>query len=157
MTELMKQKNELYTFHQFVEIAQVDADLSSIRQLSPPNPDIICRVSGTDLGFELTALTDSVIETKYGTGQFPTSYFRVKIADAVQCITRKKQKKYCIPRVELIVHEASTPVHDLWAWDQSELNAAVQLATDNSPFSRVWLLDISNRKARVYIPGAVST
>ena len=157
MTELTKQNNELYAFLQFVEITQVNVDISSIRQLSPPNPDIICRVSGTDLGFELTALTDPVIERKFGTGNFHFSWYRVGIADAVECIKRKERKRYSMPRVELIVHEGATPVDDLWVWDQSELNEAIQLATDKSPFSKIWLLDISNKKFRVYVSGAVST
>jgi hypothetical protein len=155
MAEFAKQKNELYAFLQFVEIARLDADVSSIRQLSPPNPDIICGVSGADRGFELTAVTDPVIERKFGTGRFHYSNYRVDIADAVECITRKEHKRYSMPRVELIVHEGATPVDDLWIWDQSELNGAIQLATDKSSFSRVWLLDISNRKARAYVSGAV--
>lgn len=156
MSELTKQKNELHAFLQFVEIAQVDADVSSIRQLGPPNPDIICRVSNADLGFELTALTDPIIERKYGTGKFHFSWFRVDIADVVDCITRKERKRYSMPRVELIVHEGSTPVDDLWACDQSDLNQAIQLATDKSPFSKIWILDISNRKYREYVSGSVS-
>ena len=77
------------------------------------------------------------------------------IADAVQCITRKLHKNYSMPRVELIVHEGATPIDDLWMWDQLELDAAIQLATDKSSFSRIWLLDISNRRARTYVSGAV--
>lgn len=155
MTESAKQKNELYAFLRFVEISRIDADVSSIRQLSPPSPDIICLVSGADCGFELTAVTDSAIERKFGTGKFHYSTYRVDIADAVECITRKAYKRYSMPRVELIVHEGATPVEDLWMWDQSELDTAIQLATDRSSFSRVWLLDISNKKARAYISGAV--
>nr|CAS02608.1 putative integron gene cassette protein [uncultured bacterium]CAS02750.1 putative integron gene cassette protein [uncultured bacterium] len=151
MTEFEKQRNELHAFLQLVEIAHLDADVSSIRQLNPPNPDIICSVSGADRGFELTALTDPVIERKFGTGKFHYSNYRVDIADAVECITRKAHKSYSMPRVELIVHEGATPVDDLWSWDQSELDAAIQLATDNSSFSRVWLLDMSNKKTRAYV------
>lgn len=155
MSEFAKQKNELHAFLQLVEIARLDADVSSIRQLGPPNPDIICWVSGADRGFELTAVTDPVIERKFGTGQFHPSSYRIDIADAVECITRKERKRYSIQKVELIVHEGATPIDDLWIWGQSELDRAIQLATDTSSFSRVWLLDISNRKARAYVPGAV--
>src|SRR5690606_34588329 len=132
MGEFAKQRNELHAFLQLVEIAQLDADVSSIRQLSPPNPDIICQVSGVDRGFELTAVTDSIIERIFGTGQFHPSNYRVDIADAVECITRKEHKRYSMQRVELVVHEAATPIDDLWMWDQSELNRAIQLATDKS-------------------------
>ncbi|AGG88101.1 hypothetical protein R2APBS1_0940 [Rhodanobacter denitrificans] len=154
MVGSVKRKKELSAFLQFVEIAQVDADTSSIRQLEPPNPDIICRVSGGDRGFELTALTDPVIERKFGTGKFHYSNYRIDINDAVECIARKKHKVYALPRVELIVHEGSTPIDDLWQWDQSQLDAAIQLATDKSNFSRVWLVDISSRRARAYTSSA---
>lgn len=156
MTESEKQKNELHAFLKLVEIAQLDADVASIRQLNPPNPDIICNVEGGDIGFELTAVTDQVIERKFGSGRLHYSNFRIDIADAVSCITRKQHKKYSMQRVELLVHEGATPIDGLWIWDQSELNAAIQLATDKSPFSRVWILDITNRKARAYVSGAVA-
>jgi hypothetical protein len=157
MVESVKRKNELYTFLQFVEIARVDADTTSIRQLEPPNPDIICRVSGSDFGFELTALTDPVIERKFGTGKFHCSNYRIDINDAVECIARKEQKTYIMPRIELIVHEGSTPIDDLWRWDQSKLDAKMQLATDKSAFSRVWLVDISSRRVRGYTSSATPT
>ncbi len=155
MGESAKQQYELYAFLQLIEIACIDADVLSIRQLNPPNPDIICKVSGTNCGFELTAVTDPIIERKFGLGKFHPSSYRVDIADAVQCITRKLHKNYSMPRVELIVHEGATPIDDLWMWDQLELDAAIQLATDKSSFSRIWLLDISNRRARTYVSGAV--
>jgi hypothetical protein len=154
LTKITKQKNELNTFLQLVEIAPLDADISSIRQLNPPNPDIICRVSGADHGFELTALTDQVIEKKFGSGIFHYSNYRIDIRDVIECITRKQGKKYSMPRVELVIHEGATPVDRLW--DLSELNAAIQIATDNSSFSRIWLLDISNRKVRAYVSGTLS-
>ncbi|MBL8263415.1 MAG: hypothetical protein JNM58_13405 [Xanthomonadaceae bacterium] len=156
MTEVAKQKYEFDAFLRFVEISRIDADTSSIRQLSPPSPDIICKVSGSDVGFELTALTDPVIERKFGAREFHPSWYRIKIADAVECISRKESKRYSMPNVELIVHEGSTPIDDLWACDESELKAAIQSATDKSPFSKVWLLDISNRMCREYVSGVAS-
>ena len=50
MGESAKQQYELYAFLQLIEIACIDADVLSIRQLNPPNPDIICKVSGTKEG-----------------------------------------------------------------------------------------------------------
>ena len=156
MADSEKQRYELHVFHRFLEIVQIDAHASSIRQLAPPNPDIICMVSGAQCGFELTAITDPVIETKFGTGRFHYSNYRVEISDAVECIKRKEHKQYSIPQVELVVHEGATPIDDLWQWDQSQLDAAIQAAIDKSSFARVWLVDISNRKARAYIPTKIS-
>ena len=152
MSDSTKQRNERHIFLRFVEIAGIDADASTIRQLYPPNPDIICSIAGSKCGFELTALTDQIIERKFGTGRFHYSNYRVDIADAVECITRKQHKRYSMTRVDLIVHEASTPIDDLWLWDQSELDVAMQQATDNTVFSKVWLVDISNKRARAYVP-----
>jgi hypothetical protein len=116
MADSTKRANELHAFLRFVEIALIRVEPSSIRQLDPPSPDIVCNVSGSDCGFELTAITDQIIERKFGTGRFHYSNYRIDIADAVSCVARKKDKRYSLPRVELIVHEASTPVDDLWLW-----------------------------------------
>jgi hypothetical protein len=152
MTESTKRTNERRAFLRFVEITGIEADTSTILQLDPPNPDIICRVEGSHCGFELTALTDQIIERKFGTGRFHYSNYRIDIADAVECVTRKQHKKYSMPRVDLIVHEGSTPIDDLWLWDQSELDAAMQQVTDKTIFAKVWLVDISSNLARVYVP-----
>lgn len=54
MAGSLKRENELSDFLRFISIADVDVDVSSILQLDPPNPDIVCRESGTECGFELT-------------------------------------------------------------------------------------------------------
>lgn len=154
MGEWAKQRNERHAFLWLVEIAGLDADLATIRQLGPPSPDVICRVSGADRGFELTALTDPIIERKFGSGKFHYSNYRIDIADAVSCISRKECKTYAMENVDLVIHEGATPVDDLWMWDQLQLDTAIQISADRSPFSRVWILDISNKKARMYVGGA---
>ena len=152
MTDSTKQRNERHVFLRFVEIARIEIDASTILQLDPPNPDIICRIAGSDSGFELTALTDQIIERKFGTGRSHYSNYRIDIADAVECIERKVHKRYSMPRVDLIVHEGATPIDRLWLWDQVELDAAMQLATDKTTFSKVWLVDIGSNLARAYVP-----
>jgi hypothetical protein len=152
MADSEKRRNELADFLRFVDIAGICADVSSIRQLEPPNPDIVCCISGSDRGFELTALTDEIIERKFGTGRFHYSNYRIDIADAVACVARKESKRYCLPRVELVIHESTTPIDGLWLRDQVELDAAMQQATDKTAFSRVWLVEFSSRKTRSYIP-----
>ena len=157
MGDTIKEKNELNTFHQFVKITGIPADLSSTRQLPPPSPDIICSVSGSDSFFELMAITDQTIEKKFGSKEFRYSNYKIEIKDVVKCITRKNAKSYSVSAVELILHEGSTPLDDLWLIDQFELNAAIQAAANNSSFSRIWLLDISNEKARAYVSAPPNT
>ncbi|WP_145985448.1 hypothetical protein [Marilutibacter maris] len=152
MNNHANKKNEEHVFCKFMEITGVPA--SSIAQEEPPKPDITCKISGLEVGFELMALTDRTIERKFGSGESHGSNFKIEISDVIACINRKSGKNYSMEDIELLIHEGSTPLDDLWRYNQSDLNAQIQQATNKSPFSRVWILDISNSIARSFVPKA---
>lgn len=73
--------------------------------------------------------------------------------DTVECVLRKRDKRYSISPVGLIVHEAFTPLDDVWAWDESVLDTAMQEAAGKTMFSMIWLVDFTNRRYRTYVAG----
>ena len=141
MSGTLTQQHELDVFRRFVEIARIEVDLSSVIQPSPPAPDIVCKISGNDYGFELTTLTDEIIERKVGTRKSGYSNFRIDISDAVERITTKGAKRYSISRVDLVLHEGATPIDDLWICNKTELDSALQAATNDADFLRVWVVN----------------
>ena len=70
MSGMTKQQREFDIFCRFVDLAKIQIDFSSVTQPSPPAPDIVCKISGVDYGFELTALTEEVGQSNIVTQTF---------------------------------------------------------------------------------------
>ena len=145
-----KQQHELNVFELFVKATGLNIDSAHITQNPPPAPDIICKISENDYGFELTAITDKIIESKIGANRSGYSNFRIDVSDVVARIEKKSKNSYSISRVDLLLHEAGAPIDDLWAIDSQYFDSVIQNATDKSHFLRVWIVDFNNQIFRCY-------
>jgi hypothetical protein len=157
MKKFDKAAFELTVFQEFSKLVGLNVDEGAIWQLPPPNPDICCSVDGVERRFELTLITDPTIERKVRTSTSFYSNFKIEIHDLVERIRSKADKAYQFGSViELVLHEGATPIDDLWLYDQHALNESMEMATRESQFGRIWLVDFSNEKYRVY-PSSYST
>lgn len=151
MTQSRKIADELYYFSRFCEIAGLKVGIGTIRQLQPPQPDICCSIGGVERRFELTSVTDPVIEAQFGTGRLEPMGFKIEIRDVIDRISKKSKKLYVAgPSVELVLHEGMAPIDDLWLYDQQVLNESMMNALKKSPFGNIWLVDFARSICKSY-------
>jgi hypothetical protein len=129
----------------------LQVDVASIRQLDPPQPDFCCSIDEVERRFELVSITDPVIEKKFSTGKFHYSNFKIEIKDLIACIAKKSNKTYSAgPKVELVVHEAMTPIDALWLYNKSDLDRSVRSELMQSQFDQIWVVDFSWSRYKKY-------
>jgi hypothetical protein len=155
MTDSSKQEAELRYFTRFAQIVRLAVEHGSVSQRPPPEPDITCIVDGIERSFELTVLADEGIERQFGSGNLKYTNFKMEIADVVACVTKKSTKMYSRPLVELVIHDGIAPIDDLWLCDEIARDALLQKAANESPFVKIWLVNLSSSEFFVYVKARV--
>ncbi|WP_460875472.1 hypothetical protein [Rhodanobacter koreensis] len=126
-------------FDEFIRIAGLSVLPASIEQLEPPFPDVVCNVSGIRKGFELSLITDPVIEEKVRRGRSGFTHFKL---DPVTALRKKLSKTYAQGlRIDLVLHEGAAPISSLpWGWRQ-EFRVILNNC-DQAVFQRVWVIGL---------------
>ncbi len=135
-----KAARELQVFEDFISRSGLPIDRQSIRKCDPPEPDILCKVSGECVAFELAEVCspeiDSAISHALSTGGV-SNYTRS--GNPVPEIARKKIKKSKNYRtdypIELLFYTDGVQPPDM-----SIPSIQDSFSSDTGRFRRVWFM-----------------
>ena len=137
-----KAAREMQVFEDFVNRSGLPIDHQSIRKCDPPEPDILCKVSGEYVAFELAEVCSpeipraiSHIPPTGGASNF------IRSSDPVPEIARKKIKKSKNYRtdypIELLFYTAGRVVQPA---EMSIVSIQDSFSSDAGRFRRVWFM-----------------
>jgi hypothetical protein len=150
-----KARYEQTIFTEFVEAANLDVDMNSLKSERPPKPDINCTISGERHYFELTEITDQdlarnvsislkTLETTGGAYSDDEPLVRAFSSKAV-----KAQNSYTPldGKLELLAYyDKQYPPLELQAATKEHLYWVTQNMVLLGPWSRLWIYDTWNKR-----------
>lgn len=161
----MSDGNQIALFNAFWRAAGSNVDPASVHEPDRNSglPDIVCRLDGQEVGFELTAATNEDLHEIVATGGAIALWMGSDEIDGVRtdphetavAIRRKANKRYrgSMP-VELLIHEllAKVDAADVWL---DEFESEARALIDGSVFRRVWVTSHSGDSVYAVFPRAI--
>ena len=141
-----KAARELQVFEEFINRSGLPIDRQSIRKCDPPEPDILCKVSGEYVAFELAEVCSPEIPREIShippTGGVSNAIWT---GNPVSEIARKKIKKSKNYRtnypIELLFYTAGRVVQPA---EMSIASIQASFSSDAGRFRKVWFMGEPN-------------
>jgi hypothetical protein len=142
--------NERWNFRNFAKVAPLDIDARTIESCCPPEPDILCRISGKAHYFELAEVTDEnlarrvAIAGKQGKDTFGGPFMQLE--PLCRIYNQKCSKKYKTDGhdLHLLLYYSTdhqVPYTEGLREEISKLQDAIEKKFRQSPFRTAWLYD----------------